>query len=158
MATDRRELVIQAIKTRLEAIIGDGSYHRGQRLKSVQRYIHEWRHDGLEVNRRNEETIIIRPLFESGSPGAIGEVISILKVDLEWVLLGDTANDADINDLIADFKRSLFLDSPDLGGFARSITWDNRLVEPETNIATSGVHFVLNITYGETLGDPTSGE
>jgi len=158
VATDRRELVCQAIKTRLDSIIGDGTYHRGGRLKSVQRYIHEWRGDGLEVNRRNEETIIIRPLFERGNPDAVGELISVLDIDLEWVLLGDTANDGDINDVIGDLKRALFTGSPTLDGLARSMSFDNRLVEPETNIATTGVHFTLNVTYGEDLGDPTSGE
>jgi hypothetical protein len=150
-----RELILGNIKTRLLGIIDGAGYLRAAKLQDVERYIHIWRDDAEDVNTRGEEKILIRELFETGNYVASGQILARLEVDLEWVLIGDTANGEDISECLHDLKRALFQDPNALGGLARGMSYTNRLVEPETGMPTDGVHFVLQVDYAELQGDPT---
>jgi hypothetical protein len=150
-----RELILKDVKTRLLGIVNGAGYQRAAMLEDVERYIHNWRDSGEDVNTRGEEKLIIRPLFETGSPIAAQQMLVRLDVDIEWVLIGDTANDEDISQCLHDLKRAIFADPNSLGGLARSMAYTNRMVDPETGMPTDGVHFVLQVDYAELQGDPT---
>lgn len=150
-----RELILKDLKSRYTAIINGSGYQRAAQLEGVERYIHRWSGPAEDVNTRGEEKIIIRELFEAGNPIASQQLLVRLEVDVEWVLIGDTADGEDISECLHDLKRATFAEPNSLGGLARSLAYTNRLVEPETGMPTDGVHFILQVDYAELQGDPT---
>lgn len=159
MADSRREVLLKAIKTKLEAIIGDTSYNYGAELKNVQRKIHRWDGEDRVVNKLSDvPCILITVQQEVGAMDTVEMWNQTLDVDLEFILRGDTADDADVNAALADMQRALFAGSFD--GFGSNVTnvrISNRLVDPQTGMPVDGIHLGLSMDYAQQFGDPTAG-
>lgn len=152
-----RETILESLKEKLEAImVGEDFFYRG-RLKSVQRYIHRWDGTTHETNSRLlAPTILIKPLAErSVSDQEVGTWTRELDVELHFILRGESADDSDINQALADMERALF--KPPMDGFAARSTqpsYSTRLFDEETGMPLDGVVLSLTLTYSELIGEP----
>lgn len=152
----RRETLIQAITTRLEAMLGNSSYVYGPSLKSVQRYIHSWDAERPFGNDfAQTPTIVVRTVSETTDCDTVETWTNTITLDVWFVLRGDTANDADLNAALADLKRALLVNFDGYGVGGRLVSMTNRLMNLETGEPADGLHLDFTVVYDDRIGDPT---
>lgn len=156
----RRETLIQNVVSRLEAIKTGASYHNKGKLKSVQRYIHQWEDEGHITNLlASTPTVIVRVVEENTSADVVDEWKNSITLDLWWVVIGSDWNCDDANAALEDMKRALFV-GKDIG-FGVNATepeMRNQMLDAKTGAPMDGLHLTLTVTYKEELGSPELGD
>jgi len=150
-----REKIVSAVVANLEAIIGNPDFKRGEKLRSVQRYIHRRRGAVHTTNQKTEETILVRSTSQTTSYGESGNLLKELEVLCEWVLLGESVTEADLNEAEHDFDKALWTFSGDLFTSIRGCRSNDLIILPQDPEDTDGILYTLNFTYSTEIGDPT---
>lgn len=156
----RRETLLQNVVTRLDAIRTGAAYHNMGKLKSVQRYVHEWNRDEHDTNLfRDGETILVSVDNETTEADVVDEFANVITLDLWWAKIGGEWNCSDINAALEDMKRALFVGKDvGFGVNATEPRMQNSKENPRTGAPIDGLHLFLTLTYKEELGSPEIGD
>jgi len=157
VADSIRERIISAVFANLEGIIRNPAFKRSDKLQSVQRFRHHRKGDKTWVNQRTEETILVRTVSQTinTGQGECGNHLNELVIWVEWVLIGETIDDSDFNEVAHDVEKALWQQGDELDGLHRGMRGEDQILVPGEESETDGVLYTLSITYSTAIGDPT---
>jgi hypothetical protein len=157
---NRREILLENIKAKLEAIRTGAEYSFKGKLRSVQRYRHETPLEGaiyIGNYLADSPTIVIRTLEGQNTSGeSVGTWTHRITIDNWFIITQGEANDDDLNNALADMERALFVNNDDnFGVQGRLISYTDTRVDPVLDMPTAGVHLIITLTFSTVKGDPS---
>jgi len=151
------ETLVAAVKTRLEGILGSPGYT--YTVLTVERWKHEYEGEEEFVNKVGAPPAILIQT-QGGDPGdestgTTDMVDEAISIDIQF-FLGESANDEDKINALADLKKALFgsFDGYGMGAAKPRLSW--RFVDLETGVSLDGLRATLTCTYQHDLGDPST--